>query len=72
MADSYTVTRHRHGIVVEGPFPVCDLAALLPAWAERYGWTLCDSLISGKLGASLVVTDREHGDAWRRELGAVP
>lgn len=68
MGDSYTVTRHKHGIVVEGPLPVGDMAALCGAWGER-GYTIVDAAIAGHLRASLVVTDDEGSKAWRAELG---
>jgi hypothetical protein len=69
MSDSYTITRHAHGIVIEGPFPVSDMGVLPPLWAEKYGYTICDSLIAERLRASMVVTAEESSKEWRRELG---
>jgi hypothetical protein len=66
--DSYTVTRHKHGIVVEGPLPVGDMSALCDVWQES-GFTIIDAKISGHLKATLVVTSEEGSKAWREELG---
>jgi hypothetical protein len=30
---------------------------------------LVDAAISGKLGVTMVITNKEHGDKWRAELG---
>lgn len=66
---AYTVTRERHGIVVMGPLPITDMAALLPAWQRELGYDIADALVSGHLKASMVVTDQEGSKAWRAELG---
>jgi hypothetical protein len=69
---SYEVIRHwlDHapvGISVIGSLPVDDMCALLEAWKDKFD--LADSMISERLGASLVVTTRALGKVWRRHLG---
>lgn len=68
MTDSYTVTRHEHGIVVTGIVPLQDICALMGAWQEA-GYTLCDALIANHLGVNSVYTTEAGSREWRRELG---
>ncbi len=64
---SYTVTRTEFGIYVKGPIPVNDMLSLLEAWRDV--WDLTDARVSGHLGASLVVTNRDGSRKWREYLG---
>lgn len=68
MIDSYTVERHKHGIVVKGPFPVGDMGALAAVWAE-YGYDLIDTFLAKHFDATLVVTTEEKSELWRKQLG---
>jgi len=64
---SYTVTRTEFGIYVKGPLPVSEMLALLEAWQDV--WDMADAKVSGRLGASLAVTNKENSDKWREHLG---
>jgi len=64
---SYRVTRTEFGIYVTGPIPVMEMLALLEAWRDV--WDIADASVAGRLGASLVVTNKENSDKWRKHLG---
>jgi hypothetical protein len=68
--DSYTVTRHKHGIVVTGHVPMQDMIALLKVWENmRMG----NERLAKKLGATIVALESEQaGVCWAEELGIGP
>ena len=74
--DRYSVIRTNDCIVIEGPLPVDDLCALLPAW-QKYrdedepDW-IVDSLLSGYLGVNMVVGPPDACADWRDQLGIAP
>jgi len=65
---SYSIEHVEHGVIVRGPIPITEMCALIPTFEER-GWDLLDGLISKHLKVTMVCTNREHGEAWRKELG---
>jgi len=80
---SYTVTRNRGCIIITGPIPINDMVALLKSWSgsnldddddeekpaiDPADVWICDSLLSGALGANLVCGTLRDTLAWRREL----
>lgn len=74
--DRYTVIRTNDCIVIEGPIPVVDLCALMPAW-QKYcdddepGW-MVDSLLAGYLGVNMVLGPPDACAEWRDQLGIAP
>lgn len=68
---SYTVSRSRRCIVVDGAIPLVDMGALLTVWSREMDDLLVDGELSNKLGCNMVVGQRADLDAWRAELGMV-
>ena len=66
--NSYTVTRHPHGVAITGPIPVTELSALTGVYADR-GLAWLDALIAQEIGATAVFVSEESMKEWREELG---
>ena len=73
---TYSVSYMRGCRVVNGQVPICDIVALMQAWAD-YGhdatdeWYV-DSLLSQYLNVNMVCGPRSATTAWRAELGLTP
>lgn len=67
MTNSYTVTRHKYGVVVEGLVPLADYGALLRAWAGD-GYDILDVGIAWHFGVNIVVTSKADSARWRAEI----
>ena len=66
--DTYTVTRHPHGVAITGPVPIEELSALTGVYADR-GLVWLDALIAQEIGATAVFVSDEGMKKWRDELG---
>jgi hypothetical protein len=64
----YHGERHPRGIAVYGSVPLSHLLNVV-ATAVSQGYTIADSAIAARLGATLAVTTAEGSRAWREELG---
>ena len=65
---SYEVRRYALGIMVVGPIPLDEVAALCKAWKEQ-GLDWCDAAIAQHFKASFCVCSKANSDKWRAELG---
>jgi hypothetical protein len=67
--NSYTVTTHKHGIVVEGSLPIDEAVVLTEVW-KNLGLTFLDACLSGHFGVTMVVCSPSGSEAWRAEIDA--
>jgi len=66
---SYTIDYREHGMTISGPVPLGDMSGLI-AIATEHGYDIVDGLLSERVvGATMVFTDKEGSQAWRKELG---
>jgi hypothetical protein len=65
----YTIDHREHGIIINGPIPLDDIDAIVKL-GTLHGYDLADALLSGNIpGATMVLTNKTSGAAWRTELG---
>jgi len=62
----YTI--HEFGVEVKPGAPLTDLITLMKTWSEEYGWDIVDATIASKLGAAMVLTNKEDAKKWREQL----
>jgi dTMP kinase len=67
MSDGYRVETLPHGIAIYGPVPLSQMTAVAALGASN-GYDLMDLGVAAALGATFVLTNRAHGEAWRTEI----
>ena len=65
----WDVVHREQGIIITGPIPL-DVLGAITALGAVNGFDLIDALLSGHFPeASMVLTNKESGAAWRAQLG---
>jgi hypothetical protein len=66
----YTVRHYTHGVAIFGSVPVDDMVRLTKQYKRKYA--VMDTCVASALGATLAMTSKTGGEAWRKEIDAGP